>query len=115
MPREIERCPLESCVLLGKSVYPDKTPSQFLSEACQPPKEQDIDQAIKSLKELQALTMTTQAAFKRNKQDRLATDEILKKNRNNTVFSLNPRCQTILDDAVPILEELVPNSSQNCH
>lgn len=52
VPREIERCPLENCVLLGKSVYPDKTPSHFLSEACQPPQERDIDQAIKSLKEL---------------------------------------------------------------
>lgn len=58
IPPEIERCPLEDCVLLGKSVYPDLTPHKFLRDACAVPKGKDIDQAIKSLKELGALTLT---------------------------------------------------------
>jgi hypothetical protein len=46
IPPEIERCPLEDCVLLGKSVFPDLTPHQFLKDACAVPKGIDINQGM---------------------------------------------------------------------
>ena len=55
IPPEIMRCPLDKCVLLGKSVFPDKTPAKFLEEACAKPKSDDIRQAVKALKEIGAL------------------------------------------------------------
>lgn len=57
IPPEIERCPLDKCVLLGKSIFPDLTPRKFLESACAKPKDIDIQQAIKVLKEIGALTM----------------------------------------------------------
>ena len=46
----------------------DMTPMEFLEQACTVPKEKDVDLAVKSLKELGALTMTkaynTRSPFK---------------------------------------------------
>ena len=57
IPPEIERCPLEKCVLLGKSIFADIKPGDFLKDACAQPKQKDILLAIKSLKEINALTV----------------------------------------------------------
>ena len=56
-PPEIERVPLEPCVLLGKGIFPSLTPMQFLEKACTVPSQKDVTQAVLGLKELQALTM----------------------------------------------------------
>ena len=78
IPPEIERCPLEDCVLLGKSVYPDLNPHKFLSNACAVPKGKDIDQAIKSLKELGALTLTMERKGDESQQHEEVTSEDMK-------------------------------------
>ena len=57
IPPEIERCPLEKCVLLGKGVFPEMSPMQFLHDACAKPTEEDVGLAIKTLKEIGALTL----------------------------------------------------------
>ena len=57
VPPEIERLPLEKCVLLGKAIFPQKTPKEFLDKACAVPKNADIEQAVIALKEIQALSM----------------------------------------------------------
>ena len=57
VPPEIEHCQLEASILTGKCVFPNKTPTEFLRMACTIPKETAIDMAVKSLKELGAMTM----------------------------------------------------------
>ena len=42
--------------MIGKVVFPEKSPSRFLQDACAVPKDDDIKLAIKSLKLLGALT-----------------------------------------------------------
>ena len=55
---EILRVPLDNCVLLGKSVFPSVKPVDFLKEALARPDDKEVLEAVKSLKEIGALTMT---------------------------------------------------------
>jgi len=55
---EILRVPLDSCVLLGKSVFPNTKPIDFLRDALARPNDTEVLEAVRSLKEVGALTMT---------------------------------------------------------
>lgn len=55
---EILRVPLDSCVLLGKSVFPNSKPIDFLKDALARPNDTEVLEAVRSLKEVGALTMT---------------------------------------------------------
>ena len=45
---------------MGKTIFPQKTPKEFLDEACAVPKDADIRLAVKSLKLLGAMSITKQ-------------------------------------------------------
>lgn len=73
-PEEITRVPLDYCVLLGKSVFPLLTPGEFLEHACAKPTEADIDDAVRTLKEIGALTMGNLSVKRKNGGDLTSED-----------------------------------------
>ena len=56
-PPEIEHAQLEKAILVGKVVFPNRDPRSFLNDACAVPKDADVNLAIKSLKQLGALSV----------------------------------------------------------
>ena len=47
IPPEISRCKLETTILVGKSIFPELDPKQFLHMAMQVPPDTDVELAVK--------------------------------------------------------------------
>ena len=47
IPPEISRCKLETTILVGKSIFPQLDPKEFLHMAMQVPPDTDVELAVK--------------------------------------------------------------------